>query len=269
MTDSVALGAPLVVPAAEEVREDALLGGRVRLLQPRHGYRAAIDPVLLAAAVDARPGARVLDAGAGTGAALLCLGARLPKVFGLGLEIQPLAAGLCHRSVRLNGLESRLSVMAGDIARPPPELQTQAPFDVVMTNPPYVVAAAGQAASSAQKDRAHREAPHLPLPRWIDHCLALLPPRGRLVVIQRADRLDVLLAALTGRTGEVTVLPLWPRPGHPASRVIVAARKGLRGPARVLAGLTLHPAAGSGYTPEAEAVLRDAQPLDLQPRGRR
>ncbi|MBF0393554.1 MAG: methyltransferase, partial [Alphaproteobacteria bacterium] len=58
--------------------DDTLLDGRVRLRQPTHGYRAAIDPVFLAAAVPAGAGQRVLDAGCGAGAALLCLCARVP-----------------------------------------------------------------------------------------------------------------------------------------------------------------------------------------------
>ena len=72
-----------------ETTEDALLGGRVRLLQLRRGYRVAVDSVLLAASVEASAGARILDLGCGTGAVALCLAARVPGVTVVGLELQP------------------------------------------------------------------------------------------------------------------------------------------------------------------------------------
>lgn len=246
-------------------REDALLGGRVRLLQPLEGYRAALDPVLLAAAADPAPGARVLDAGTGTGAALLCLAARRPDLDLTGLELQALPAALAAMSLARTGGRGR--IWAGDLGHPPPELGPA--FDMVITNPPYRAAGTGTEAPHTQRRRAHHETPDMPLARWIACCLALLKPRGRLLLIQRADRLDAIVSALDGRAGDLTVFPLWPRAGQPAHRVIVAARKGGRGPLRLLSGLCLHETNGSRYTPAAEAVLRDAAPLDLDPRGRR
>jgi tRNA1(Val) A37 N6-methylase TrmN6 len=246
-------------------REDSLLGGRVRLWQPLDGYRAAIDPVLLAAAVTAGEGGRVLDAGAGTGAALLCLAARRPDLRITGLEIDALHAGLCQRSIERNAMESRCRVFCADLDRPPPEIP-RGGFDAVMTNPPYMEA--GTAPGDPRRARAHMEGKDLPLVRWIARCLDLLRPKGRLTVVQRADRLDALLAALAGKAGEVTILPLWPRTGLAAERVLVAARKGARGGSRLLPGLVLH-GAGNDFTSEAESVLRDASALDLEPRGRR
>ena len=69
--------------------EDTLLGGKVRLRQPVDGYRAAIDPVLLAASLDAAPGQRVLEAGTGHGAAAICLGLGFAEWIVTGFEIQP------------------------------------------------------------------------------------------------------------------------------------------------------------------------------------
>ncbi|MFV0475862.1 MAG: methyltransferase domain-containing protein, partial [Pikeienuella sp.] len=105
-------------PAA--LSEDAILGGRVRLLQPRAGYRAATDPVLLAAAAQARPGARVLDAGCGAGAALFCLAARVPGIEAHGLELQPAYAALARRNAALNGAGAE--IWEGDLFAPPAAL---------------------------------------------------------------------------------------------------------------------------------------------------
>jgi tRNA1(Val) A37 N6-methylase TrmN6 len=251
---------------ADGVDENALLGGRVRLLQPRAGYRAAMDPVLLAAAVPLDgpgPTRRVLDAGAGTGAAGLCLLARAPGGLHVtGLEIDAPTAALARRSVTLNGWDARCDIVTGDMCAPPAGI-ADARFDAVMTNPPYLE----RGTPPPDPDRARAHATAVPLARWIGACLDRLRPKGRLVVIHRADRLDALLAALHGRAGAVEILPLWPGPGsdgvaRSARRVIVRARLGVRGPAVLRPGLVLH-APGSGHSPAAESVLRDAASIDM------
>lgn len=240
------------------VTEDALLGGRLRLLQPRDGYRAAIDPVLLAAAVRAGAGESVLDLGCGVGAASFCLAARVPDLRVTGLEIQPELAELARRNSALNGMEECFRVTEGDAARPPEALEG---FDHVMTNPPFHEPESGTAPGNASRAVAHMEG-GLDLAGWLKAAIKALRPKGRLVLIHRADRLPGILAALKGRgVGEVTVLPLLPRADRPAGRVIIAARKGVRTPFRLLPGLVLH-REGGAYTAEAEAVLRGGGGLD-------
>lgn len=236
--------------------DDALLGGRVRLRQPAQGYRVAVDPVLLAAAVAARPGQRVLDAGCGTGAAMFCLAARLPGVEVAGLELQPDLAALAEQGITLNGLQSRARVVIGDLARLP-DLICAYPFDVVMTNPPF--AAAGTASPDASVAAAHHEGA-LDLAAWIAHCLKLLKSAGRLVVIHRADRLTELLAALAPGCGDIRIRPIQPRADAPAKRVIIDAGKGRRSPDTLLPPLALHEADGR-FTAAAEAILRDGAAL--------
>jgi tRNA1(Val) A37 N6-methylase TrmN6 len=234
---------------------NALLGGKVRLLQPGgRGYRVAIDPVLLAAAVPASPGEAVLDAGLGTGAASLCLLARAPGCRVTGLELQPALAALAARSADLNGVA--LEVVEGDLLARPSPLGGRA-FDHVMTNPPYLGPGEGTASPSGQRGRAHAGADAA---AWLDACLRRLRPGGRLTLVHRADRLDRLLAALAGRLGGIAVHPFWPAAGEPARRVVVAGRKGSRAPLRLLPGLVLHGPDGR-FTAEAEAVLRDGAPL--------
>jgi tRNA1(Val) A37 N6-methylase TrmN6 len=242
------------------VTEDAFLGGRLRLRQPAAGYRAAIDPVLLAAAVPAVAGERVADLGCGVATAGLCLLARVPGAAVIGLELQQPLAALAEENAILNGCAERLSVVLGDVAAPPAALAAGS-FDHVMLNPPYLEAGSGRAPAQELRRIATVEGA-APLEVWIACALALLRPRGSLTVIHRADRCDRLLAALPADCGERTIFPLWPRQGENAKRILVQARKASSAPLRFLAGLVLHDSAG-GYTAAAEAVLRDARGLDL------
>ncbi len=250
-----------------EVSEDALLGGRVTLCQPVEGYRAAIDPVFLAAAVPAFEGQQVLDAGSGAGAASLCLARRVEGVRVTGIEIQPALATLAAVNIERNGLSGRVAVVEGDIVNPPPQLLAES-FHHVMANPPYLEAARGDAPANAGKALANVEGAAeggdsgADLAAWVRFGLEMLVPKGRFTVIHRADRLDALLSALYGKAGEVVVFPFWARAGRPARRVIVQARKGVHGPARISPGLVLH-AEDGGYTPAAEAVLRGGEGLTL------
>jgi tRNA1(Val) A37 N6-methylase TrmN6 len=249
-------------PAATDLSEDALLGGRLRLFQPRRGYRVAIDPVLLAAGVNAEAGEAVLDAGAGTGAAALCLSHRVPGCRVVGLEREPELLEVALRNVRANGMEERVRLVAGDLLAPPPEIRERA-FDRVMTNPPFHPARSSTSPRTATGRAAHLA--ETEAQAWIAACLARLRPLGWLTLVHRADQLDAILAALAGRAGDIVVCPLWPSAGAELpKRVLVSARKAARGPLRLVRGLTLHEADGR-FTRDAEAILRDAAPLTLRP----
>lgn len=241
--------------------EDRLLGGRVRLLQPATGYRAAVDPVLLAAACPMKAGQTVLDVGVGTGASLLALAARVGAGRYLGLEINPPIAALAARNAALN--EVTAGMMVGDARRPPLMVES---VDHVITNPPY--GATGTPPPDRDKRTAHMEGV-ADLADWLRGCLSVLRARGWLTVIQRADRVDEVVAQLSGRCGGVEIIPVWSHPGQPARRAIVRARKGVKTGATLHSGLMLH-APDAKYTPEAEAILRDGGPLflDTMPRGR-
>lgn len=256
--------------APGETREDMFLGGRVRLVQPVQGYRAATDPVLLAAAVPARPGERVLDLGCGAGAASLCLAARVAGLELHGLEIQPAYLALAAENARLN--DAALTLHEGDVAAMPPALR-QLSFDHVMLNPPFHGPGA-VASPIAGRDRAHREAVAeggAALADWIGAGVARLKPGGWLTVIHLAERTADLLRLVDGPAGAIALLPLAPRAGRDAGRVILRARKGAKAPFRLLAPLVLHAGAthlrdGDDFSPEAAAILRDAAALDFDRR---
>ncbi|MSO73110.1 MAG: methyltransferase domain-containing protein [Rhodospirillaceae bacterium] len=229
--------------------DNALLGGRVILRQPAQGYRVAIDPVLLAAAVRAEEGQSVLDAGCGSGAAMFCLGARVPGVALTGLELQPALAACARAGVQLNKC-ARARIIEGNLAAPPGEFT--AAFDIVMTNPPY--GADGTPPPDASLATAHMES-SLDLTEWLRACLACLKLKGRLVLIHRADRLSEILSALRPACGDIRIFPIHPKANEPASRVIVDAGKGRRTPDTLLPGFVLHESDGR-FSPAADAVLR-------------
>lgn len=249
-----------------ELTDDALLEGRVRLLQPRRGYRAATDPVLLAAGCPARAGEMVLDLGCGAGAAALCLAARVPGLVLHGLELQPGYADLARRNAGRAGVA--MQVHEGDALAPPAALKALS-FDHVLTNPPWH-AAQGSGAPDAGRDLAHREA--VPLGDWVTAALRCVRSGGWLTLIHRAERLGAALAALKGRAGDIRVLPLAGRAGRPAGRVVIGARKGARGPLTLLPPLALHAGPrhdrdADDFSAPARAVLRDGAALSLDPTG--
>jgi tRNA1(Val) A37 N6-methylase TrmN6 len=243
-----------------ELTQDTLLAGRVRLSQPAAGYRVAIDPVFLAAVVPAEAGDAVLDVGTGVGAAALCLAWRVPGCRVTGLESQSAMARLAMANAEANAMQDRITILIGDLLRPPPRL-SPASFDHVMANPPHLAGSAASPTPDAGKAASNVEG-EAKLADWLRFCLTMAKPKGSISLVHRADRLDALLADLRGQAGEITVFPLWPGGARPATRVLVRARRGSAAPTRLAAGLVLHETDGS-YSAAAQAVLRDGAALVL------
>lgn len=248
--------------ALDTATDDRLLNGRVRLRQPRGAYRVAVDPILLAAAVTARPGDRILDLGSGTGAAALCLRQRIGDCTIVGLERDPELLALARENAVLNGAAHQVDFVLGDAAAPPPQIVRHG-FDHVMSNPPYLTARRADLRSPASVRRASANIETTAdLPQWISAMIAAVKPKARITVIHRADRLDELLAELRRQAGEIVVFPLWPKAGRDAKRVLVTARSGVATPLRLAPGLVLHEPGGQ-FTPAAREILENGAALAL------
>ena len=247
---------------SEAFTDDTLLGGRVRLRQPARGYRVATDPVLLAAAVPAESGQRVLEVGIGTGAAALCLARRVPGCSVTGLERDAAMAALCRRNAEANGLDRAVDVILGDLARPPNRLGP-ASFDHAMANPPWRPESEGAPPGDPQRAGAHVES-EVDLAAWLRFAATMLRRGGTVTSILAAERLDEHLAAYAAAgIGEIAVAPLWSRDdGRPAGRVILRGRRDIRAPVALLPGFVIHEGDG-GYTPEIDAVLRRGAALEF------
>ena len=243
----------------DDLTDDGFLGGRLRILQPRQGYRAGVDPVFLAAAVPAKAGQTVLELGTGVGTAILCLAVRVRGLSLSALELQPDYSEIARRNALNNGIG--IEIETGDLTRMPAALKSRR-FDHVLMNPPYFHGAHRTPASDPGREAALSEATDLA--DWCGAGLRRLAPGGRLTVIQAAERLPDLLAALAPHAGTLEVRPLAPRLGRPAHRVIVAAARGGRGfalhPPTILHGGAAHSDDAPDYAPAVEAVLRDGAP---------
>ena len=231
---------------------EKFLDGRITVRQPEAGFRAGLDAVMLAAAVP--EGVTALELGAGAGTASLCLAARIASMVITGIEIDPDLVQLANDNAAANGMQARLRFAAANIFALPLEFKRE--YDCVLINPPFH----GEGQASPDPGRARSLMDEGALADWLQAGMKRVISGGALTAILRADRLNEALAALP-LTG-VSALPLWPKAGEPARRVLVQARKGSRAAFCLLPGIVLHTNSGA-YTPEADAILRGQAALAL------
>ena len=232
--------------------DERFLGGRIIVHQPEQGFRAGLDAVMLAAAV--ADGATALELGSGAGTASLCLAAQRPVMRITGIEIDPELVRLANDNAAANGMRDRVRFAAANAFALPLEFKRE--YDCVLINPPFH----DEGQVSPDPGRARALMDNGTLGDWLQAGLKRAASGGTLTVILRADRLNEALAALP-LTG-IAVLPLWPRAGESARRVLVQARKGSGAAFRLLPGLVLHDSSGA-YTPDADAILRGEAALAL------
>lgn len=233
-----------------------VLDKRVRLLQATGGFRTSLDSVMLAAACPAQGGDHVLDMGCGVGGAGFCVLFRVPGTHLTGVDIQGDHIALANQNIALNAMEGRADFINADIR----DYTASQPFDHVICNPPYMEAGTHMRSPSSAKATAHGHDDDLSTEGWLEAGFRALKSSGTLTMIHRADKVDKIILGLKKRFGAVEVIPLWPRAGDDAKRVIVRAVKDRKTPARLHSGVILHNADGS-YTDQAESILRGMEPI--------
>jgi tRNA1(Val) A37 N6-methylase TrmN6 len=236
-----------------KISEDLILGGRLRLRQPKVGYRAGLDAALLAAACDAAPRDRVLEAGCGVGGAMLAAAARRPGSDFTGIERDPAAVALARDNVSLNALEARVRVIASDIANGF-RLLGLPTFDAVIANPPFF-----DDAESLRGPHPARVGAYIAddgLAAWCAFLLKAVREGGTITLIHRADRLADLLTLLKPKAGSLRIRPIHPFADLSAKRVLVRAIKTGKAPLVLLPPLVLHDQGDAKHTAETEAILR-------------
>ena len=251
-----------------ETTEDAVLGGHLRLRQPKRGHRIGHDAILLAAATGGRTGEHAVDLGAGVGGAGLALATRVGGLKVTLVEIDAAISELAAGNARLNAMDDRVRAIACDagerVALAAAGLKANS-IDRVLTNPPFNDASRQNVSPDPRRRLAHVADDGL-LARWIATAEWLLKPQGTLTLIWRADGLEDVLAALTPAFGSVAVMPVLPRPAAPAIRVLVRAVKSGAGSGlsarRDVPGLVLNDD-NNRPSAAAEAVLRGGETLAL------
>jgi len=247
---------PNAAQSGYELTDDEFLGGRVKLWQPKVGFRAGLDSVMLAAAVPAKKGARICDLGIGAGTASFCLAARIEGLRITGIEIDHDLVELASANAARNQCPSFV-VFEADIFTRPRLLPRQA-FDHVITNPPFYDAAGTRAPNTAKARATSAHAKDLSA--WLRFARALVKGEGWVTTILPPEQLGIALEAMTDGGRGAEIFPLWPKTGEPAKRLIIRVRMNARSPLRLQQGLVLHGTSGRPTT-EAEAVLRHGEAL--------
>lgn len=254
--------------APDSVTVDSFLDGRVEALQHATGHhRAGLEALLLAVSLETRITGTVVDLGAGTGVAGFCAAARCPHAKVVLVERNAESVALARQALARPanaGFADRVRISAADITAPEAERAAAGMgrdlADHVILNPPFHPGAAGSASPAKARAEAHVLETG-GLDSWLRAATSVLKVRGDITVIFRADGLDQLLAALGRRFGAIDILPVQPRDGEPARRVLVRAVKGSRAGLRILPALVLHGESGSGFTAPVEAMLREGRGL--------
>lgn len=251
----------------EGVSQDNFLDGKLKLYQPKKGYRAGIDAVLLAASVPAQAGQTALELGAGVGVASLCLAHRVDGLSLTGIEIQPAMVRLAQQNAARNGLDARAKFVSADLSGPRRLMMEQGItpnlYDHVLANPPYYEPDSSWVPPDESKRKAHTTQTAA-LADWVDTACAMARPKGTVTFIHRADALPGLLHLIGTRLGAMKAFPLWPHRNADASRVLLQGVKTSRGPFALRAGLVLHEGDYRGdFTTDANALLRTGAALKL------
>ena len=185
------------------IQNNLLPGERIDELQ-RNGYVIIQDPkrfcfgmdaVLLSGFAQVKEGEKAIDLGTGTGIIPILLEAKTKGRHFIGLEIQAESADMARRSVGMNHLESKIEIVTGDIKDASKRFGASS-FDVVTTNPPYMIAQHGLQNEHSAKTIARHEV-LCNLEDILRESAKLLRPKGRFYMVHRPFRLAEIFCMMT------------------------------------------------------------------------
>lgn len=232
---------------------DSILNGSLRLIQPRRGYRFSIDAILLGRFIRPRPGARILELGAGCGVISIMVAALYAPREVVAVEIQDEMAALVQRNAALNHLAAVRAVAADIRARAIDGLHA-ASFDLVIANPPYRAGGSGRRSPVAGRDLARAES-GVTLQDFIAASARHLKHGGNAAFVFAAARGAELISELRAQRIEPKRLRMvHPRLELPATTVLIEARKGGGVELEIEPPLIVYAAKGI-YSNEAQALL--------------
>lgn len=237
-----------------------VLNGQVILYQPVGGFRTSLDSVLLAHFCQAKQQDAVLDAGCGVGGASFCLTHRLKNISLTGVDWSQEYLSLARKNADLNRVRERTNWVLSDIRE-----YNEGPkpiYNHVIINPPFYEADSHTASPDFLRAQAlgHQDA-NLQIEDWIHAAHRLVKNFGSITLIYPANGLSRILRSFGVRWGGVEVIPIYPKVGKEAKRILVRARKNRKTPCRILPPLVLHQTDGK-YTDDADVILRGNQLKD-------
>ena len=234
-----------------DITTDLFLGGKLKIQQYEKGFRSGSDAVLLAAFIPSITG-NILEIGCAAGVASLCLAHRVSKAHITGIDIDESLITLAQKNAKENALDARCHFIAQDLSTLTLPKQT---FDHVFSNPPYFEASSPSPCPQKSLARSHS----MPLVDWVKESIKMVKPRGRISFIYPSNSLHHLFQACEG-LGDFHLFPLWPSLNKESKRVLLSARKGVKGGLTMHPGLVLHDKEGL-YTLEAQDILKDGKNL--------
>ena len=243
----------------DEFTKDSFLGGGIRIWQPKKGYRAGIDPILLAASVNVSAGQKVLDLGCGVGTASFAIGYRVKNVELYGIEIQKVFADLADLNSKENGIE--LQVECSNISNLSSNI-TSKNFDHVIANPPYFDRKSSVRGINVAKEKSIGDT-H-PISEWLKVAAKRVKPKGFVHFIVRSDRLMEIFTNMPNSLGSLVITPVISRKNENAKLTILHAKKNGRAGFIISSPIVLHPRKSDvreKYIPEVDKVLRNGASL--------
>lgn len=243
----------------DEFTKDSFLGGGIRIWQPKKGYRAGIDPILLAASVNVSAGQKVLDLGCGVGTASFAIGYRVKNVELYGIEFQKVFADLADLNSKENGIEfqvecTNISDLSSNI--------TSKNFDHVIANPPYFDRKSSVRGINVYKEKSFGDT--RPISEWLKVAAKRAKPKGFVHFIVRSDRLMEIFTNMPNSLGSLVITPVISRKNENAKLTILHAKKNGRAGFIISSPIVLHPLKSDSrekYVPEVDKVLRNGASL--------